>query len=116
MGEYQDPAGEAAVASAIGNALPGVGVTSPPVRVPKGFSSESWRVTTDIGELLVKIRRRAADAAKLRSQAEAQRLARSGGVPAPELLYVGASEALGDRLLIVLRYIPGWTPRRPCPA
>lgn len=78
-----------------------------PVRVPKGFASESWRVKTDVGELLVKIRRRAADAAKLRSQAEALRLARSAGVPAPEILYAGASEALGDRPLIVLRYIPG---------
>ena len=107
MDEDRNLAGKAAIASAIAGALPGVGITGSPVRVPKGFASESWRVTTDLGELLVKIRRRAADAAKLRNQAEALRLARSGGVPAPELLYAGASDALGGRPLIVLRYIPG---------
>ncbi len=107
MGEYRDLSNKAAIVSAIGSALPGVGVSGSPVHAPKGFASESWRVTTDVGGLLVKIRRRAADAAKLRSQAEALRLARSGGVPAPELLYAGASEALGGRPLIVLRYISG---------
>jgi aminoglycoside phosphotransferase (APT) family kinase protein len=95
------------VVTVVRGVLPGVGEIGPPVRVPKGFSSESWRVGTGAGELLVKIRRHATDAAKLRSQAEAARLARSAGVPAPEVLYAGVPKALGGRPVMILRYIPG---------
>lgn len=98
---------EAAIYSVIADGLPGTSVTGRPVRVPKGFGSESWKVATDAGELLVKVRRRAADAAKLRNQTAALRLARSGGVPVPELLYTGSSDELGGRPVMVLRYVPG---------
>ena len=107
MNDGRDLADKQAVVSAIGDVLPDVGVIRPPVRVPKGFGSESWLVATDAGEVLVKIRRREADAEKLRTQVEALRLARSAGVPVPELLYTGTVAALGDRPVMVLRYLPG---------
>ncbi len=93
--------------AAIRGALPGVEAIGPPARMPKGFSSESWRVATDGGELVVKIRRQMTDAAKLRSQAEAVRLALAAGVPTAEVLYAGLSAALGGRPMAILRYIPG---------
>jgi aminoglycoside phosphotransferase (APT) family kinase protein len=74
------------------------------VRIPRGYSSESWRVDTDIGELIIKVRRQATDLAKLRSQAEAAKLARGAGVPAPEVLHVGVHH---ERLIAIVRYMPG---------
>ena len=93
--------------AAVRGALPGVEVIGPPTRMPKGFSSESWRVATDAGELVVKLRRQVTDAAKLRSQAEAVQLARAAGVPTAEVLYAGVSATLGGRPMAIVRYIPG---------
>jgi len=89
------------------DALPQVEVLGPPSRMPKGFSSESWRVTTTIGDLVVKVRRRSTDMAKLRGQAEAARLARLAGLPTAEVLHVGIAAALGDRPVVIFRFIPG---------
>lgn len=89
------------------DALPEVQSQGVPGRVPRGFSSESWRVPTDRGELLVKIRRQRTDAAKLWSQVEAARLAFAAGVPTPEILYAGLSPLVAERPLVVARYLPG---------
>src|SRR5438477_1192077 len=106
-GERQDVASAEAVVAAVHAALPGVEALGPPVRMPKGFSSESWCVATDAGELVVKIRRQLTDAAKLRSQAEAVRLALAAGVPTAEVLYAGLAAAVGGRPVVILRYMPG---------
>lgn len=103
----EDRAGEGAVVATVRGALPGIDVIGPPIRIPKGFSSESWRVATDAGELVVKIRRHPTDAAKLWSQAEAVRLARARGVPTAEVLHVGVSPAMGGRPVVILRFTPG---------
>ena len=106
-GERQDPARAEAVVAAVRGALPGIEAIGPPARMPKGFSSESWRVTTDAGELVVKIRRQMTDAAKLRSQAEAAQLALAAGVPTAEVLYAGLAAGVGGRPVVILRYVPG---------
>ncbi len=93
--------------AAVRAALPGIEALGSPARMPKGFSSESWRVATDAGELVVKIRRQLTDAAKLQSQAEAVRLARAAGVPTAEVLYAGLAAAVGGRPVVILRYVPG---------
>lgn len=102
--------------AAVRRALPGVDAIGPPARMPKGFSSESWRVATDAGELVVKIRHQATDFAKLQSQAEAARLARVAGVPTPEVLYAGLAAAVGGRPVVILRYIPGMDAEEAMPA
>lgn len=94
------------VADALRDALPGIALTGTAQRIPKGFSSESWLVPTDRGEMLVKIRRQAIDFAKLTSQAEAARMAIGAGVPTPEILYAGLSPLIA-RPLVVARYLPG---------
>lgn len=66
---------EETVIAAFRSALPTVSVIGPVCRMPKGFGNESWRFMTNAGEMLVKIRRQTTDAAKLRSQVEATRLA-----------------------------------------
>jgi hypothetical protein len=91
----------AAVAEAVHAALPNVTVIGKLSRVPRGYASESWRVETDAGELLVKLRRRSTDLAKLRSQAAAAELARAAGVRAPEILYTGLSPVLSERPLVI---------------
>lgn len=106
-GKHQDLASAAAVVAAVHGALPEIGGLGPPARMPKGFSSESWRVATDIGELVVKIRRQATDLAKLQSQVEAARLAWAAGVPTAEILYAGLAAAVGGRPVMILRYVPG---------
>lgn len=62
---------------------------------------------TTIGDLVVKVRRRSIDMAKLRGQAEAVQLARLAGLPTAEVLHVGIAAALNDRLVVILRFIPG---------
>lgn len=107
MSETTPITSEATVIIALREALPQVRATGQPTPIPKGFACESWRVATDTGELVVKLRRQMTDAAKLRSQAEATRLARAAGVPAPEILYAGLSATLNGHPLMILRYLPG---------
>lgn len=107
MGESRDLAGAATVVAAVRDALPDVEPIAPPTRMPKGYSSESWRVATDAGELVVKIRRQMTDAAKLRGMAEAARLASAAGVPTPEVLYAGLAATVDGRPVVIQRYIAG---------
>ena len=92
---------------ALRGALGEIEIVGVPRRVPKGFSSESWRVETDRGELLVKVRRQRTDEAKLRSQLVAARLAFDVGVPTPEILFAGIADSLDARPLVIARYLPG---------
>lgn len=93
--------------AALHNVFPEIAIVSPPQPIPKGFSSESVRVVTSIGELVVKIRRQATDLAKMQSQVAASRLAGSAGIPTPDVLYAGHSATLGGRPIVIMRYMPG---------
>jgi aminoglycoside phosphotransferase (APT) family kinase protein len=88
----------------IREALPAIAVGGRASRMVGGHSGESWRVASDAGELVVKIRRSAIDAAKLESHAQAAKLARAAGVPTPEILFAGN---LRERPIVIHRYVPG---------
>ena len=107
MSAYAPLATAEAIVAVVAAALPQLRVAEPPARIPQGFASESWRVVTDDGALIVKLRRRGVDAAKLHSQLTALRLARSAGIAAPELLYAGASPVVRGRTVVIARYLSG---------
>lgn len=95
------------IAAIVRNALPTIEAIDAPRQIPKGFSSQSWHVATSAGDLVVKLRRQMTDHAKLQSQVEAARLAWEAGIPTAEVLYADLSPVVGDRPVVILRYVPG---------
>ena len=55
----------------------------------------------------MKLRRQRINAAKLHSQLTALRLARSAGIAAPEIVYMGASPVVSGRTVVIARYLSG---------
>ncbi len=87
-------------------ALPGVRVRSVGERV-EGYANDRWTVESDIGRLLVKVRRiPEEDPRQIEGQVRAQRWLAEIGFPTPELLcIVWRCPELGGRQLSVQRYV-----------
>jgi aminoglycoside phosphotransferase (APT) family kinase protein len=104
-----EPVGTTAtVGNALRAALPDVAPTGPAQRLPRGYGSESWRVATEAGLVLVKIAVRWPTGERLPNAAEAARLAAACGVRTPQVLAIADRfPDFGGRSYSVWEYLDG---------
>ena len=81
-------------------------------RIERGYGNENWRLSTNDGDVVVKVGLLETDAAKWTAATRAQSLAADAGVPVPALLaFTPSCAALGGRVVQIIEFVDGVHPQ-----